>query len=472
MKCKKLHKIYDKYIDDQLSDAERESIEKHISECPDCARELESSRQINLLLQKTNRPKASNEYWETYWERLEKKLPNSPKSFIPISRISYAFAGLIRRPAVLGRAIMYIFFVAFLLYTTADRETETPHLHFDALHTAKKLEEAESGVSTELFAEEEVILDIDSDTMGRADSQVNERLKGISAGKLAKAADQPVKLAEVDANSLALRSEMPALKDDATETKLGYAPAKPKAMMAPAPHASTAQIYTEKSTTFGVDAQSEYDAAEKHFENKEYAQAIPAYQNFITANTVANIQDDRTLNAIYQIGEANYQMGNYSDALSNFAVVANSDTEEIRDAEKAQAFNYSRRETQLAREGAKLAPSLDAKEESVGRTRGRTTARRPDRAAGIAGDAIQLDHSDIRDGLIARAIFRQAESFENLSKIEEALNSYKMYLEKYPQGEFISQAKEKLLSQKKAETSAKTSKEKADKKPAKENSDN
>ena len=49
-----------------------------------------------------------------------------------------------------------------------------------------------------------------------------------------------------------------------------------------------------------------------------------------------------------------------------------------------------------------------------------------------------------REELVSLAVLRQAESYEHLGNRKEALVRYKEYVEKYPKGKYLIQAKEKI----------------------------
>lgn len=77
-----------------------------------------------------------------------------------------------------------------------------------------------------------------------------------------------------------------------------------------------------------------------------------------------------------------------------------------------------------------------------------TEAKRSETSRGMAalGDGLQRngDRPETPEELISRAMFRQAQSYEHLGKREEALAAYRRYVERYPQGEYLSQSKEKI----------------------------
>lgn len=469
MRCKKLRKIYPKYTDGELSEQERQSVEEHIRDCPDCAAAVNSLGRMRSLLQTAAEVEVSDEYWDTYWDRLEKKLPDEPARVTLASRMSGVFVEMFRRPMALGRVAVSIIFLAFLIYAASDYLSKTPPVPPRAFTPAKSLEEAETETFADVLEEgyrksEEISIMDDEARQPSLRAHAGDTING-SAGKTVEA------LAERAAGEtdLGLEYKPSEIKESAAGAVPRYsyaAPAKPGT--APAPSSEAAKVrgdFTEGAGYDIADFQDEYMIAENHFQNREYLQAIPAYQNFIDANTIAKIQDDRTLKAVYQIGEAHYQMGNYSDALSNFVAVADADKAEWADADGAQSPDLSGWEAGLKKdEKAKGVVGVVARSEPQAEIETRTRARReiktrgavvPEDAAATLDQARDLSKDlnetlkkltpiETRERLISRAIFRQAQSYENLKQHEQALDVYNKYVERYPGGEYVTQAREKV----------------------------
>ena len=136
-------------------------------------------------------------------------------------------------------------------------------------------------------------------------------------------------------------------------------------------------------------------------------------------------------------------MGNYSEALSNFAAVADADVSE-KQGKKAETSGARRVRARMEdKESAGLgAEGAKAKDQEASK-RVRVTA-------GRAGYAVRQDEEapDNLEKLISQAIFRLAESYEKLGKREEAIAAYRKYVGKYPQGEYLPRAKEKIAQMK------------------------
>jgi TolA-binding protein len=177
--------------------------------------------------------------------------------------------------------------------------------------------------------------------------------------------------------------------------------------------------------------EDQYAIGEQHFKNGEYIQAIPAYQNFVIANST----DPRALNAQYQIGESYYQMKKYSEAISNFVIVT--------DKEKTGAIEVRGIAQQKGETDNAIAASKDVSSQLAYRAR----RSEMNEKKALVLEQIADDRKDItenREKLIPRAIYRQAESYEKLEKNKEALEKYREYIQKYPEGEYIKQAKESI----------------------------
>ena len=214
------------------------------------------------------------------------------------------------------------------------------------------------------------------------------------------------------------------LTEESAESFAWSAPAKPKVMLKESEEG-------QHKLRFFADSEDEYVAAENYFKNGEYLQAIPAYQNFIEAN----VDDERALKARYQIGESYYQMGDYPLALSNFAPLTEIEQPEVTTA-KIAAYGVAEKKDE---------------EEALERKAGRGITSRARRSEESRKTEIVRDEKaapETREELISRAIFRQAQSYEHLGSSEEALANYKKYVEKYPQGEYIPLAKEKITQMK------------------------
>lgn len=430
MSCKmkhllKLRKIH-KHIDGRLSEREVRLAEEHIRNCPDCAAEVESLEKMRSLLQAAGRIEVPDMYWDTYWERLGKKLPDKPSPVTLASRISVAAADLLRRPAVLGRIAIYILILAFLIYTTPERslKVQMPSEAGEAKVSAAPLKPQEVKKSAEAIKET---------TPGHRRVGSGAMAGSELAKRKAKASDKPVEQA-ADKHNLDFAFRPPETQGATAKSEDKAAAAEP----AKSPTVAETRSRLERdrqgieSELYSVD---EYVAADNYFKNGEYLRAIPAYQNFIKAN----LDDYRALKAKYQIGEAYYQIGNYSEALSNFVALTDAEESKVTAAAKASEKRDESKGLPVSelKEELKEVRERDAKAERLETVRG---------MAGLGSVAQQKEAlPETREGLMSRAIFRQAESYEHLGRHAEALAVYKKYMGKYPQGEYLSKAKEKIF---------------------------
>jgi len=470
MRCRKLRKIYPKYTDHELSEQERQLVEKHLQDCPDCAGEISSLEKMSSLLQTAAEVEVSDEYWNTYWDRLETKLPAGPAQVTLASRMSDFFAEMFRRPVILGQVTISVIFLAFLIYTASDHLTRTPSM---PAQPPSITEDMEAKTSADLGAASRKNEEALSGGRG-LDSSLRTEVYHEIAEPEAKLAEVPAERAAGE-TKLALGDKLYKGKEaeGGTTQQFSYAaPAKPESSPILLPKMAQARKDSAEVELDSDGIQNEYVLAEQHFQRGDYVQAIPAYQNFITANTKTNVQDDRTLKAGYQIGEAYYQLGDYKNALSNFAAVT--------DADKSDSYGLFGRESALKRNEkakeivAQSKPQLERKPRARGRTQVQPHRAVVESIAEPDGKALgrSLELADAPAGvadvetraiLISRAIFRQAQSYEHLKNGKDALAAYGKYIEKYPNGEYISQAKEKIAQNAAAARKAKPEAEKAGK---------
>ena len=404
MRCERLRRIYFKYIDGELPGRKARRVEEHVRNCSDCAVEAKSIERIHSLLRTAGQAEAPDAYWNTYWERLEKKLPDEPSPVTLMSRISGAFASMFRQPAVLAKAAVYILFLAFLVYTTPQHLVKVAPRFATSARTPSETADIKLGDSTFEFRRGENGAAIEEDeVLGR---RVRSRVVAGAAelkqeGVLTEQAAQPDVMDKLQSDlkmGLAEAEEQPSEPTKkAKEITVAAAPARAKIAAAePVQHNLPAKPASE----------DEYTVADNYFNNRQYPQAIEAYQNFIVANAV----DHRTLRAQFQIGEAYYQAGNYSDALSNFIAVT--------DQEKQKAFGIEAaglredKSTSLASSKIEAGKQIEEQKKSDSGVRGRQ--------AGRGTVALYYDREKdeeipkTREELVSLAVLRQAESYEHL----------------------------------------------------------
>ncbi len=427
MRCKKLRKTYFRYMDGRLSERRARLLEEHIHDCPDCSAEVRLLERMRSSLREAGRIEVPDNYWDAYWERLERKLPDRPSPVTLRSRLIDSFSGLFQRPLVLGRIVIYALLLAFVIYITPDRLVDTPS---EPLAPTLKSEAQEEKTLLSKQVERDVkagdeLRELDLADRGAfywrdgAEPRPSEPAEEI----LGDLAMQPVEEAEAEIKAGAAKPELlqPA-KPAADNGVVASAPAVPGR---PVPTMEAPSVEAESSIRGFAGAEDEYAAAEHYFQEGQYVQAIPAYQNFIVANTVANVDDDRNLKAQYQIGEAYYQIGNYPEALSNFAAVAGGDVseEEGRKTEISRVTRLAYKESAASRSEVEEQPGV--------KVRGEEEAAR---------GAVALDRAvrqnekipDSREEVISQAMFRLAESYEKLGQREEAITAYNRYVERYP----------------------------------------
>ncbi len=88
-------KMISQYLDGSLDKKNKARLETHFQKCQRCRQKLEALKQANelvLKLRETSAPPA--EYWETYWSRLNRRLPPAAEDrprpfFFPLPRLSW-----------------------------------------------------------------------------------------------------------------------------------------------------------------------------------------------------------------------------------------------------------------------------------------------------------------------------------------------------------------------------------------------
>jgi len=419
-------------------------VRDHIRDCPDCAAEATSLERMRSLLQTAGTTEVPDTYWDTYWECLEKRLPDEPSPVTLTSRISGAIAASLRQPAILGRAAIYILLLVFLFYTTPHRPvkvTTGPQVADRAFSESVEAETDDAALSLR-----ETTKGAEAGKEITLDRRVRSLASAGSALRKDEVSDRPVERAAGE-QELELRSELPEAEGQPAATEKTFAWARPAKPPTAPKEPLTKEIQDDLQGL--ADSEDEYITAENYFRNEEYARAIPAYQNFIEANIRANVDDDRTLKAKYQIGEAYYQIGDYSEALSNFAAVADVEASEgLALGEAGYQGKYRDKDAKASEElkEAEIVSRLRTEGEKGVRASRGMVASDHGRQRGEVLAGLESIPAETREELISRAIFRQAESYEHLGKRKEALAKYKEYVEKYPQGESVSQAKEKIAN--------------------------
>ncbi len=423
MRCKKLRKTYFGYMDGRLSERRVRLLEEHIHHCPDCSAEVRLLERMRSSLREAGRIQVPGNYWDAYWERLERKLPDRPSPVTLRSRLTDSFSGLFQRPLVLGRIVIYALLLAFVIYITPDRLVDTPS---EPLTPTLKSEAQEEKALLSKQVEHDIKAGEELRELGMAERKAFYWRDGAVPKPSEPAGEAIDDLATQPAEEVKAWAAKPEFlqtaKPAADNGLVASAPAVPGR---PVPTMEAPSAEAEISLRGFAGAEDEYAAAEHYFQEGQYVQAIPAYQNFITANTIANVEDDRNLKAQYQIGEAYYQIGNYPEALSNFAAVADGDVSEA-EGRKAGVPDIER----LAYKES-IASSTELEEQRGAKARGEEETK-PVTAA-LDRSARQNEKiPDEREEVISQAMFRLAESYEKLGQREEAITAYNRYVERYP----------------------------------------
>lgn len=94
MRCAKVRKQLDDYLDHLLSEEEGRDWESHIRGCSDCRERYRSAQKLRELLSVGKKMRVPQGYWTSFWPRLRTKLPErrSRATIFPIWKPVYAAA--------------------------------------------------------------------------------------------------------------------------------------------------------------------------------------------------------------------------------------------------------------------------------------------------------------------------------------------------------------------------------------------
>ena len=107
MRCDTVRDLLIEYLDGDLGHSEGEEIKRHLAECADCAREMESFRQVMGLLRDDGYVEPSSFYWTRFTARLMRRVHRES----PMRRFVSAH-GLVPRLAPVAVAVA-LFAVGF-----------------------------------------------------------------------------------------------------------------------------------------------------------------------------------------------------------------------------------------------------------------------------------------------------------------------------------------------------------------------
>ncbi len=67
MTCQKYKDLMMSYLDDELDDAQKQTLQEHLKECKDCAAELEQFRKLKQVTDSVKLAEPEDVVWEQYW---------------------------------------------------------------------------------------------------------------------------------------------------------------------------------------------------------------------------------------------------------------------------------------------------------------------------------------------------------------------------------------------------------------------
>ena len=74
MDHQKIKEFISSYYDNELDEKQKEKIEKHLEECPECRKEFEEMRKFEEVMSKMKLKKPSKEVWQVYWSSVYNRL--------------------------------------------------------------------------------------------------------------------------------------------------------------------------------------------------------------------------------------------------------------------------------------------------------------------------------------------------------------------------------------------------------------
>jgi len=65
------------YLDDELDNDQRQQVEKHLAQCPDCAAELEEFKKLKAITDEVALVEPEDRIWRDYWSNIYNRLERS-----------------------------------------------------------------------------------------------------------------------------------------------------------------------------------------------------------------------------------------------------------------------------------------------------------------------------------------------------------------------------------------------------------
>ena len=77
MTCHNYKDLLMGYLDDELSDEQRNRFEKHLAGCPECAAELEEFRKLKAITDEVTLVEPEDRIWQDYWNGIYNRIERS-----------------------------------------------------------------------------------------------------------------------------------------------------------------------------------------------------------------------------------------------------------------------------------------------------------------------------------------------------------------------------------------------------------
>jgi predicted anti-sigma-YlaC factor YlaD len=74
MSCMRMESDGMRYLDGEMSPAERSEFEEHIERCETCRRSLVRFRELQSLTRRVKMKDPTDEFWESYWKSIYRRL--------------------------------------------------------------------------------------------------------------------------------------------------------------------------------------------------------------------------------------------------------------------------------------------------------------------------------------------------------------------------------------------------------------
>jgi hypothetical protein len=84
MKCKRCRSFFPEALYGELSRQQEEQFYAHLEHCPACAAEFKKMQSTLKVMNRRERPKLNQAYWQGFWQRFEDSISESPET-VPIS---------------------------------------------------------------------------------------------------------------------------------------------------------------------------------------------------------------------------------------------------------------------------------------------------------------------------------------------------------------------------------------------------